>query len=235
MPSVGQDSGFALRTITGKEVQGLVVTIGIAHRHDDLTGLDVEHSIPESLVQPKLLERHLATFLRLGLILARLFRFYLHGRLVAAVLKLHLGAKRPTVAKVIAQVERDMGKVKAPVAIVVLVACGGIVSVETLTIEISGHHRFAITSKAQTGEGFLYFAHTDGVGHLPCGSRHSIHRPCHTYGCTGCTHHDGHYFSKHNLWFILFWVQRYGLVDGSTILKYGDFDTSTRYTHTQFA
>ena len=70
MPSVGQDSGFALRTITGEEVQGLVVAIGIAHRHDDLTSLDVEHSLPESLVQPKLLERHLATFLRLGLILA---------------------------------------------------------------------------------------------------------------------------------------------------------------------
>ena len=68
-----------------------MVGIGVTDGHDDLTGLDVELASPELLVDPELLDVHLAAFFHLGLIFSGLFCFYLHGSAVATMLKLYLG------------------------------------------------------------------------------------------------------------------------------------------------
>ena len=127
-----------------------MVGVGVAHRHNDFARLDVEASAPKRLVQPKLLKGHFATLLSLGLIFARFLGLHLHSRFIAAVLKFDLRAQRPAVAKVVAQVERDVRQVKTPVARIVAIAFGRIIAVETLTVEVARHHRLAIAAQAQT-------------------------------------------------------------------------------------
>ena len=76
---------------------GVVQTYG----HYDVTHTQVD-SRRELLVNPYLLQFHLAAFLLLKLPLGSLVGLVLDGRAGAGVLELYLRAKRPAFAKVVA-------------------------------------------------------------------------------------------------------------------------------------
>ena len=80
------------------------------------------------------------------------------------MLKFHLCAERPSVAEVIAQTERHMGQVKPSMALVTPVTLWGIVSIETLAIEIPCHDRLSVTAYADSGHTFCDCCHMGGVG-----------------------------------------------------------------------
>ena len=90
MPSIGHDGGLALRTIDGKELIRLVVSVGITYGYDDLAGFDIKLTASERLVDPELLDVHFAAFLYLGLVFASLLGLYLHSGTIATVFKLNL-------------------------------------------------------------------------------------------------------------------------------------------------
>ena len=119
MPRIRHDGSLALRAVDGEELVWLVVGIRIAHGHDDLTGLDIELPTSKLLVDPELLDVHLAALLHFSLILAGLLGLDLHGAATAAMLKLHLAAQRPALAEVIAKVQTYVRQVKTPMTLVV--------------------------------------------------------------------------------------------------------------------
>ena len=149
MPGVGHDGGLALWTIDGEELVGLVVGIRIAHGYDDLARLDIELAAHKLLVEPELLDVHLAALLYLGLIFARLLGLDLYGSTVAAMLKLDLRTQRPAIAEVIAQIQDHVGQVEASVTLVVGIVLGFLVAVEALAVEVARHHGFTIASDVQ--------------------------------------------------------------------------------------
>ena len=100
VPGAGQYGVLTLRTGHSEKVQRLVVGIVQTHRHHNVAGPDVG-MLTERLLNPELLQFHLAAFLGLLLPLAAFLVFLLVGDAGAAVLKLYLRAEGPALAKVV--------------------------------------------------------------------------------------------------------------------------------------
>ena len=216
VPRIGEYRGLALGTVAGEEVERLVVGVAVAHGHDDFASPHVQHSAEKLLVQPELLDGHLATLFGFGFVFARFFGFYFNGSLVAAVLKLYFGAQGPTAAEVEAEVERHMGQVELAMAFVVLVAGGGVVAVETLAVEIARHNGLAITAQTQALEEAGLFLLFGGVWHLRRGSRHGIHR--HGLAFRSCHHCHQHHECKNSeshIWACCFPTAKFGLLSAA--------------------
>ena len=94
-----------------------------SHGNDNVSGADVGPAC-ETLLQPELLQFHLAAFLGFCLPLAALLVFLFHGGSGAGVLKLNLSTHRPALAKVVAQIDDGVGNVETSVTRVMSVlAC----------------------------------------------------------------------------------------------------------------
>ena len=131
-----------------------MVGIDLAYGYNDLAGLDVELAAGKGFVYPELLQRNLAATFCLCLIFAAFVGINLYGALCAAVLKLYLHAHCPSVAEVVAEVQRNVWQVEASVAGVVLVCVGVTVAVEMLTVEVAACHRLAISADRKARESF---------------------------------------------------------------------------------
>ena len=113
-----------------------MVGIVQTHRHHDVSGTDVCPTT-ERLLQPELFQLHLAAFLGLLFPLAAFLVFLLVGYAVAAVLELNLGAQRPALAEVVAQVDDGVWYVEAAVRGVVPVCFGLAVAAYVVAIEVA--------------------------------------------------------------------------------------------------
>ena len=195
VPRVGHDVSFALRPVHRKELVRFVVGIRVAHGHNDLARLDVELSTGKSLVEPELLDIHLAALLHLGLVFASLLGLYLHGSTITPVLKLYLRPHRPAFAEVITNIQTHVRQVEASVALVVGIILRLLVAVETLAVEIAGHHRLAVAADVQARENALFFC----LHGLPCGSGHTVNLFLSLCRASqnrkgGCKHHRFHFY-----------------------------------------
>ena len=123
-----------------------MIGVGIAYGNDYFTGLDVELAFPELLVDPELLDVHLAAFFHLGFIFSGFLGLYLHGGAIATMLKLYLGTQCPSLAEVVAEVQTYVWQVDASMALVVGLVLGFLIAVETLTVKIAGHGSLSIPS-----------------------------------------------------------------------------------------
>ena len=120
----------------------------------------------ETLLNPELLQGHLAATLYLLLELAGLFRFLFHSGLDATVFKLHLGTHTPAVAEVVAQHDNGMGQVDAAVSLVFGIAVGVRVAKYVVAIEIVVIHSLPIATDSESrrlGNGVVLCA-----GHSRC-------------------------------------------------------------------
>ena len=106
------------------------------HRHHQMTSLDVG-ILAERLLNPELLQFHLATFLSLRLPFAAFFIFLLISPASAAMLKLNFRAQRPALAKVISQIHHSMRNVKPSMTRVILVLVSQAVTAHVVAIEIA--------------------------------------------------------------------------------------------------
>lgn len=94
--------------------------IGCAHRHNDVSQLDVECRT-ERLLNPELFQRHFAAALYLAFVFASFAFLYLDGTFRTAVLKLNLAAHRPALAEVVPQHDDDVRQVKTSVTLRVFI------------------------------------------------------------------------------------------------------------------
>ena len=125
-----------------------MVLVGHAHRHHYLAYAKVELRC-KRLLNPELLQGHLAALFHFSLIFAALVGIHLNGTLRSAVLELNLHAHAPAVTEVIAHVQCDVGQVEASVGTIVLVFLGKLVAVEMVAVEVAAHHCLAVAAQAQ--------------------------------------------------------------------------------------
>ena len=147
-----------------------MVGVDQSEGHHDVSGAYVECSA-ERLLQPELLELHLATFLLLVL--------KLDGRAGATVLKLNLATHRPTLSEVVAQVDDGMGNVETAMARVVLIGRWLGVAIAVVAVEVAAESSLAITAYAQAlAAGMVQ--HRVGSAHLGLGDGQSAknHHAC---------------------------------------------------------
>ena len=149
MPSIGHDGGLALRTIDGKELIRLVVSVGITYGYDDLAGFDIKLTASERLVDPELLDVHFAAFLYLGLVFASLLGLYFHSGTIATVFKLNLRTQGPSFTEIVAQIQHHVRQVETSMTFVIGIKFRLLVTIKTLAVEVACHHRLAIATDMQ--------------------------------------------------------------------------------------
>ena len=149
MPRGGHDDVLALGTIYREEVEGLVVGIVQAYGHHDMACADVG-GLGEGLLNPELLEFHLAAFFHFLFPFAAFLVFLLVCEAVAAVLELYLSAERPAFAEVVAEVNHSVGDVETAVARVVLMIFGLGVAAHVVAVEIAAVVNLSVAADAQT-------------------------------------------------------------------------------------
>ena len=119
-----------------------------AHGHHQVADADVQLR-GEALLDPELFQFHLAALLDLGLPLARLGEFLLHGGAGAGMLEFDLRLHRPALAEVVAEVDHGMRHVEAAVRRVVPVIIGMRITVNVVTEEIAGQGHFSVAAQGQ--------------------------------------------------------------------------------------
>ena len=149
VPCGGQYGVFAFRTVNREEVQWLMMGIVQAHRHDDMSETQVGCT-REGLLNPELLEFHLAAFLYFLFPFAAFLVFFLVGQSVAAMLKFYFRAEFPALAKVITQIDDHMRKVKTAMAGIVLVLFGLTVAAHVVAEEIPRVGHLTIAANAES-------------------------------------------------------------------------------------
>ena len=147
MPCTRQDGVLALWTVYGEEIERLVVGIGQANGHHNMSNAYIGKSA-KRLLNPKLLKLYLASALLLLFKLDGLLSLVFNGRACAAMLKLDLGAECPTLSKVVAKVDNGMGYVEASVAWVVLSPACRTIAVARVAIEVAAQCHLAVSANA---------------------------------------------------------------------------------------
>ena len=125
-----------------------MVGIVQAHGHHNMSEAQVG-SARESLLNPELLELHLAAFLHFLLPLSAFLVLFLVGQPVAAMLKLDFRAEFPALAEVVSQVDYHMGKVETSMAGIVLMLFGLTVAAHVVAEEIARVSHLAIAADAE--------------------------------------------------------------------------------------
>ena len=134
MPRGRQDGGLALGAHGAEEVDGLVVSVGQPHGHNDVSRPDVEGRMDEPR-DVQLFNGHLTPLLYLGLILAILGVLYLHGRACSTRLKLYLGAQYPLRRELVVHGQHKAGDgYRGPVALGVALR-GAVEAVVAIVLE----------------------------------------------------------------------------------------------------
>ena len=136
VPRAWHDGVLTLRTIDGKEVQWLVVSIRQTHGHYDMTYADVSPT-GKRLLYPELLQLNLAALLGFLFPLTAFLVFLLVGDARATVLKFYLRAQRPAFAEIIPQPDHGMRYVETPVRGVVLMFFRLTVAAHVVAVEIT--------------------------------------------------------------------------------------------------
>ena len=149
VPGRGHDGVFAFRTIDGKEIQRLVVGIVQTYGYDDMSHAEITPAA-ERLLQPELLQLHLATLLGLLFPFAAFLVFLLVGDTCATMLELNLSTERPAFAEVVAQIDDSMWNVEAPVRRVVLMLLRLTVAAHVVAKIVTRETDFSIAADAQS-------------------------------------------------------------------------------------
>ena len=136
MPSARHNGVFALRTIYCKEVERLVVGIVQTYRYNNMAKAQIGCS-RKSLLNPELLKFYLTTLLCLLFPFATFLVFFLISKACTSMLELNLCAKRPALAKVVAQVYHSMRNIESTMARIVLMFLGLTISTNMITKKIA--------------------------------------------------------------------------------------------------
>ena len=145
VPCAREHSVLPLHPVGSEELGRKVVTVRQPHRNDDHSSSDLE-SVTECLLEPELLQSHLASTLDLTLIFTSLIRLQFHSAFSASVLELDLRAERPPLSEIIAKVDDKVRNVEPPVALVILILLRMVVPLPSVAVEVAGHHRLAVAT-----------------------------------------------------------------------------------------
>ena len=148
VPGRGQDGGFALRAEDGEEMERFVAVVDPADRHHDVPDADIELR-GEALLEPQLLQRHLAALLDLALPLPGFGVFLFDGRAGAAVFEFDLGLHRPAPAEIVAEENHGVRDVEAGVPGIRFIICRVGVTVDVVTVEIARERDLAVAADGQ--------------------------------------------------------------------------------------
>ncbi len=148
VPGGGEDGEFSLRAVYGEEIERLVRVVQAAHRHHDMADSDVELR-REALLDPELLQLHLAAFLDLRLPFPGFSIFLLHGGAGSGVLEFDLGLQGPALAEVVAEINYGMRNVETAVRRIVLIISGMGIAIDVVAVEIAGQGYFTVAPDGQ--------------------------------------------------------------------------------------
>ena len=126
-----------------------MIVVGHTHRHNDVTGPDVEMLV-ERFLHPELLQGHLAATLSLLLELACLFGFLLGSSFYSTMFKFDFSSYRPSVAKVVAKHYHCMRNVYTPKAGIILITIGMAITEHIVTIEMVTIDRLSIATNCES-------------------------------------------------------------------------------------
>ena len=115
--------------------------------------MDVDFGVQKRLLQPELLQSHLAAALDFLLELAGLLRFYLHSCLGAAMLELDFSVEGPSFPKIITHQKNRMGQIYTPVTFRVSILFSVRVAEHIITIKIVFVYRFTVPTNGETAFG----------------------------------------------------------------------------------
>ena len=119
-----------------------------AHGHHQVADAQVQLR-GETLLDPELLEFHLAALFDLGFPFARFGELLLHGCTGAGMLEFDLGLHRPALAEVVAEVDHGVRNVEAAVRGIVLIIYGMGIAIDVVAVEIAGQGHFTISTDGQ--------------------------------------------------------------------------------------
>ena len=149
MPCARKNGVFTLRAIYCEEVQRLMIGICQTYRHYNMSGTDIGKT-SKRLLNPELLKLYLATAFLLLLKLNGFLGLIFNGRTRAAMLKLNLCTKGPTLSEVIAKINHGMRNIETSMTWIVLSAACRTIAVARVAIEVAAHCHFAISAYAKT-------------------------------------------------------------------------------------
>ena len=125
-----------------------MVRVGSSQWHNQHTRADIGIAV-ERLLEPELLQCHLATTLHLGLIFTAFLVLYLHCCLGSAMLKLNLRSHRPSLAEIVPHIYHDVGQVELAILVILVFLRRGVSEV-VVGVETAFHCRLAIPTDGQT-------------------------------------------------------------------------------------
>ena len=122
--------------------------VGEAYGHYYMSDTDICPAC-KRLLNPELLQLHLAAFLGFLFPFAGLFKLFLNGTACSAVLKLNLARHAPALSEVVAYVYHGMRNVEASVARIVLILACVRITINVVAVEVARQCHLAISADAQ--------------------------------------------------------------------------------------
>ena len=122
--------------------------VGLPDWHDDVSHADVE-AFAKRLLDPELLQSHLAAALNFVLEFSGFLGLDFHGHFAAAVLKLDFAAHAPALAEIVAQIDDYMRQVHATVAFGVFVTLGVRIAEHIVAVEVAGIDGLAVAAHGE--------------------------------------------------------------------------------------
>ena len=146
VPCIGNDARLAFGTDSAEEVDGLMVSVVHADRHDEVSCTDVEVLI-EVIGDVELLDGNLATLFHLGFVLAVLRVLYLEGSTCTATFELDLHADVPMAVELVIASQNKPGHGNRVSAHAGIAFAAAVEAVRAIILE--GSHHLAIAADAE--------------------------------------------------------------------------------------